>query len=87
MPTLACSKEEHAELTLAGQSCPRTSPVRAAPPNKLRRYRHFLRRGQIGPTGLPNLNHARLHLACTTVIVITRDLPRATIRGEQGMTY
>eukprot|EP00965_Chrysotila_dentata_P033115 1103303-Pleurochrysis_carterae.AAC.1 len=25
----------------------------------------FLRRGQIGPTGRPSLNHARLHLACT----------------------
>eukprot|EP00965_Chrysotila_dentata_P099778 3297266-Pleurochrysis_carterae.AAC.1 len=32
---------------------------------KLRRYRHFLRRGQIKPTGRSNLNHARLHLACT----------------------
>eukprot|EP00965_Chrysotila_dentata_P123579 4085610-Pleurochrysis_carterae.AAC.1 len=31
----------------------------------LRRYRQLLRRGPIGSTGRLNLNHARLHLACT----------------------
>ena len=36
---------------------------------------------------MPTLYHARLHLACTTELFITRDLPRATIRGGLGNDY
>eukprot|EP00965_Chrysotila_dentata_P015602 516432-Pleurochrysis_carterae.AAC.1 len=75
---------------LATQLCPRTSLVRASPPNYLRRCRRWLPRSPIGRSGPPDLDHARLHLACTLPFYNLRDLPGATIQelgGELIISY
>eukprot|EP00965_Chrysotila_dentata_P084256 2782429-Pleurochrysis_carterae.AAC.4 len=53
-------------------------------PINLRRCRLWLSRRQIGRSGPPDHDHARLHLACTLPFIFSGILPGATVRYRAG---